>query len=278
MSKSYGVVGRMASQSSAERHVERIRLLGYSVVEGGLALSVLAALPAQIDALLERQAHEAGGRERLRDVGDQGTARCCLAYDDAFVPIATDPAVLAICQLLLGDYFVLMQQNAVINAPEQAHTQHVYHRDLPYQHFTSSRPLAIGALFCADSFTTENGATIVIPASHKVEAFPSGPSIDEVEQVVEAPAGSVHRVRRDDVPPCRHESLGSTATSGESRLHAAVHRPADLDPRHARGALLRRSGDGTPVRIRHRTGDIGGTMAGSTQVASSRQVRLTDAR
>lgn len=190
MSKSYGVVGRMASQSSTEQHVERIRLLGYSVVEGGHSVSVLAALPAQIDALLERQAHEAGGRERLRDVGDQGTARCCLAYDDAFVPIAIDPAVLAVCRLLLGDYFVLMQQNAVINAPEQAHSQRAYHRDLPYQHFTSSRPLAISALFCADAFTTENGATIVIPASHKVEAFPSGPLIDEVEQVVEAPAGS----------------------------------------------------------------------------------------
>ena len=33
------------------------------------------------------------------------------------------------------------------------HTQLAYHRDLPYQHFVSSRPLAISALFCIDPFT-----------------------------------------------------------------------------------------------------------------------------
>lgn len=190
MSESYGIVDRTRSQTSAEQHAERIRLLGYSIVEGELAQSQVDAMPGQIDALLERQAGEAGGWDRLRDIGDQGTARCCLAYDGAFVPLATNPAILAICRLLLGDYFVLMQQNAVINAPEQVHTQRAYHRDLPYQHFTSSRPLAISALFCADPFTMENGATHLIPGSHKVEEFPSEPLIDQVEEVVEAAAGS----------------------------------------------------------------------------------------
>jgi ectoine hydroxylase-related dioxygenase (phytanoyl-CoA dioxygenase family) len=76
-----------------------------------------------------------------------------------------------------------MQQNGVINPPRQPHAQVAYHRDLPYQHFVSSRPLAISALFCIDPFRPETGATTVLPASHRVEAFPS----DEVASLLDTP-------------------------------------------------------------------------------------------
>ena len=74
-------------------------------------------------------------------------------YDEAFLALAAHAGVLALCRELLGDYVILMQQNGVINPSGQAHTQLAYHRDLPYQHFVSSRPLAISALFCIDPFT-----------------------------------------------------------------------------------------------------------------------------
>tara|TARA_R110002096_G_scaffold207679_1_gene394079 strand:- start:163 stop:579 length:417 start_codon:yes stop_codon:yes gene_type:complete len=61
---------------------------------------------------------------------------------------------------------------------------------LPYQHFVSSRPLAINALFCIDEFTEFNGATNVIPCSHKSEAFPSDCYVNQHSYFVIAPAGS----------------------------------------------------------------------------------------
>jgi ectoine hydroxylase-related dioxygenase (phytanoyl-CoA dioxygenase family) len=85
---------------------------------------------------------------------------------------------------------VLMQQNGVINPPRQPHTQLAYHRDLPYQHFVSSRPLAVSALLCLDPFRLDNGATTVIPASHKVEAFPSAEVAAHLDTPVTAEAGS----------------------------------------------------------------------------------------
>lgn len=113
-----------------------------------------------------------------------------MAYDDTFVRLAAHPTVLALSRELVGDYIVLMQQNGVINPPKQEHTQLAYHRDLPYQHFTSSRPLSISVLFCIDPFTTETGATTMIPASHHVAAFPSDAALQAMDTQVIAEAGS----------------------------------------------------------------------------------------
>jgi ectoine hydroxylase-related dioxygenase (phytanoyl-CoA dioxygenase family) len=81
---------------------------------------------------------------------------------------------LEICRRLIADYVVLNQQNGVINPPHgQPYSQGKWHRDLPYQHFVSSRPLAVNAFFCLDPFTPGNGATMVLPASYRQESFPS---------------------------------------------------------------------------------------------------------
>ena len=84
-----------------------------------------------------------------------------------------------------------IKQNGIINPPNGIrYNQGAYHRDLPYQHFITSRPLAINALFCLDDFTLENGATYVVPGSHKQEAFPSYESVSELEMQITAPRGS----------------------------------------------------------------------------------------
>ena len=53
----------------------------------------------------------------------------------------------------------------------------------------SSRPLAISALFCIDPFTTETGATTVIPGSHRMEQFPSDAVAVELDTPVSADPG-----------------------------------------------------------------------------------------
>ena len=190
MTSSYGIVERAASGTDADQHAERIRVSGVSVVPGGYAPDEIAYLSRRIDALLVEQADRAGGIDILAEIGEHETLRCCLAHDEAFVRLASNPRVMDVCRQLLGDYIVLMQQNAIVNPPGRAHRQTACHRDLPYQHFVSSRPLAISALFCVDPFTRENGATIVLPGTHRIEQFPSETLAAEIEQPVEAPAGS----------------------------------------------------------------------------------------
>jgi len=190
MTSSYGIVERAASGTDADQHAERIRVSGVSVVPGGYSPDEVAYLSRRIDALLVEQAARAGGIETLAEIGEHETLRCCLVHDEAFVRLASNARVMDVCRQLLGDYIVLMQQNAIVNPPGRAHRQTACHRDLPYQHFVSSRPLAISALFCVDPFTRENGATIVLPGTHKIEQFPSETLAAEIEQPVEAPAGS----------------------------------------------------------------------------------------
>jgi ectoine hydroxylase-related dioxygenase (phytanoyl-CoA dioxygenase family) len=186
----YGIHERERSGDQVARHAEQIRLVGYTVVPSGLSAAQVEDLGVRLDAVLAQQVDEFGGAARLAAIGDALTARCVLAYDEAFLELATHPDVRALCRNLLGDYFVLMQQNGVINPPSETHQQQAYHRDLPYQHFVSSRPLAISVLFCIDPFRPDTGATTVLPASHRVEAFPSDETAAALDTSVGADAGS----------------------------------------------------------------------------------------
>jgi ectoine hydroxylase-related dioxygenase (phytanoyl-CoA dioxygenase family) len=187
--RSYGVNEQEVAAGDLAAHAERIRLAGYCVLAGALSAADTADLAARLDEVLRRQTEEFGS-ERLEQIGDGFTARCPLVHDAAFLTLATHPRLLALVRLLLGEYVVLMQQNGVINPPQEGHTQGAYHRDLPYQHFVSSRPLAISALFCIDPFRTETGATMVIPGSHHVERFPSPEVAASAEVSVNADAGA----------------------------------------------------------------------------------------
>jgi hypothetical protein len=47
---------------------------------------------------------------------------------------------------------VLHLQNGIINMPNEEHHQSSWHRDLPYQNWTSSEPLACNVFYCLDNF------------------------------------------------------------------------------------------------------------------------------
>jgi ectoine hydroxylase-related dioxygenase (phytanoyl-CoA dioxygenase family) len=98
---------------------------------------------------------------------------------------------MAVTRKLLGENFILMAQNAIINRPADEHYQVTWHRDLNYQHYVSSRPLAFSALYAVDNFTEETGGTWVIPATHKAEPFPSEDYVRRHGQQISAPAGSI---------------------------------------------------------------------------------------
>jgi hypothetical protein len=186
----YGIVERCAAASDVGRIAERIRLVGYAVMPGGFSGAEIGDLGTRLEHVMARQVEEFGGAERMAAIGDTLTARCPLAYDEAFLALAAHAGVLALCRELLGDYVLLMQQNGVINPSGERHAQMAYHRDLPYQHFVSSRPLAISALFCIDPFTAATGATTVIPGSHRMEQFPSGAVASELDTPMSAEPGS----------------------------------------------------------------------------------------
>jgi ectoine hydroxylase-related dioxygenase (phytanoyl-CoA dioxygenase family) len=185
-----GVSERAPAADEIDQHLEAVRLAGYTVVPSVMPEAALTGLRQALDQVYARQAAEFGGVAALASIDEADTIRAPLVDDPMFLDLAIAPKVLELCTRLLDGYVVLNQQNGIIAPPERPHHQMAWHRDLPYQHFTSSRPLAVAALFCLDAFTPTNGATLIVPGSHRMEAFPSAAALDRFGISVAAPAGS----------------------------------------------------------------------------------------
>jgi ectoine hydroxylase-related dioxygenase (phytanoyl-CoA dioxygenase family) len=175
----------------ADSYAEEITNIGYTVVKSGLPADELQTIRQKIDDAYEMQVREIGGEAVLQRINDADLVRCIIGYDDYFLKLAALPLVMAVTRKLLGENFVLMSQNAIINRPTGSHYQFTWHRDLNYQHYVSSRPLAVSALYAIDNFTAETGGTWLIPASHKSELFPSSDYVRRHRQQITAPAGSI---------------------------------------------------------------------------------------
>lgn len=185
----YGVKERFPDGTDVDRAIEELRLLGYAVVDGGYTEEQRQAFSTALDRAYERQC-EMHGRAALQEIDEHQTVRAPLSLDRLFLDLASNSKILAICDRLLSGFFTLNQQNGLINPARAArYNQAAYHRDLPYQHMVTSRPMALSALYCVDPFTTRNGATLVVPGSHKEERFPSDQTVRDIARVIEAPSG-----------------------------------------------------------------------------------------
>jgi hypothetical protein len=180
----------MSASSAVEEHLASLRIRGYTVMASGLDGAFLEELAAKIDAVYALQVEEIGGEEFLEAIGDKDIVRCLATYDEAFVKVACNEILVNAATCFLGSAFVLLQQNGIISRPENLNYQRRWHRDISYQHWTSSRPIALNALLCVDDFTETNGASLVLPGTHLVESFPTEKYVLENLVKVAAPAGS----------------------------------------------------------------------------------------
>jgi ectoine hydroxylase-related dioxygenase (phytanoyl-CoA dioxygenase family) len=189
--RTHGIKEVRQGESEVDLCVEEIENLGYCIIDSGLSDSNLRVLGQRIDQVYQTQLDELGGEDKLERINDAKVARCLIGYDDAFLGLAVHEKMHDVLKRLLGDYFILMSQNGIINQPTGVHYQITWHRDLNYQHFVSSRPVAMSALYCVDDFSEKTGGTHVLPGSHKVEAFPSKAYVEKHQRVIEAKAGSI---------------------------------------------------------------------------------------
>lgn len=185
----YGVLLKDTPTCELDDIAEQVRRLGYATLDSGFSEAELILLSEAFDRTRQIYARN-WGEEQLRSINEHNTIRAPLVHGDSiFVKLASNANLMALLSKLIGGKFVLNQQNGIINPPNESYNQAVWHRDLPYQHFISDTPLAINALYCVDDFTFENGATLVLPATHKTANFPSEVFIKRNAKYVEAKAG-----------------------------------------------------------------------------------------
>lgn len=187
---SYGILETHVAESSLELAIEQLKTLGYAVIDSGLTPLEIVELSNIFD-FTYKEYIERFGAETLGDLNEIHVIRAPLLFGNhRFIELALNRNLLEVINSLIKGRFILNQQNGIINPPQESYSQSKWHRDLPYQHFTSSRPLALNAVFCLDDFTSDNGATFVLPGSHKIESLPSEGFIKNNSIQIEAKVGS----------------------------------------------------------------------------------------
>lgn len=187
--KAYGILCQDSFNSDIDEAAEQIKRLGYSTLDSGYSTKQLNDISESFDRVHELYVSRFG-LEALKKRNEHNTLRAMLAHGHSvFLQLATNHNLLSALRKLIDGKFILNQQNGVINPAGESYNQGAWHRDLPYQHFVCSTPLAVNALFCVDDFTVDNGATFILPASHKTSSYPSKRYIDVNATQVEAKAG-----------------------------------------------------------------------------------------
>ena len=185
----YGVLQQDRFDTDIEEAVEQVRRLGYAILDSGCSALELRVISEAFESARANYIRR-WGENWLRVINEYHTMRTPLTHGGPeFLALATNGRLMSALKGLINGAFILNQQNGVINPPGETYNQAAWHRDLPYQHYVSSSPLAVNALFCVDEFTPENGSTFVLPATHKAVAFPSDQYVKANAVQVEAKAG-----------------------------------------------------------------------------------------
>lgn len=154
---------------------------GYVVVEGLLPPDEVAAIRADLQSVL---ASTPTGRNDFEGFATQ-RVYALFAKTRAFDGPATNPLLLGVLDEVLGHHQLSAPVGIQIGPGEKAQ---VLHRDDSI--YPLSRPHAevvLNTMWPFDDFTTENGATRLVPGSHRSDSSP-----DEAGAIVaEMPAGSV---------------------------------------------------------------------------------------
>jgi ectoine hydroxylase-related dioxygenase (phytanoyl-CoA dioxygenase family) len=188
--KSYGINQSTAELSEAERVLEELKIYGIATVQNFLPTAFCEKIAAETHRVYELQKKQFGEAELIK-INEKNLARMCLTESEAFADLACYQPAMDIVKKILGDYFLLNLQNAVINQPNEEHHQSSWHRDLPYQNFVSSVPLAINAFYCITEFSEKTGGTTFLPFSHQIERLPSLEYVQKHALQPDLAAGSV---------------------------------------------------------------------------------------
>ena len=186
----YGNFRQTQIQDDIGRYVEEISIRGFTIIPDLFSPTDLIQWRQKIDSIYDKQENDIG-REELISIQELDTCRAPLLYDFECIKLATQSIVLSLVKHFLVDWFILNLQNVTINRPGEMHHQSSWHRDIPYQNYVISRPLAINAILAIDDFSELTGGTQVIPFTHKTEVLPSDAYIEANRAVVSARAGSM---------------------------------------------------------------------------------------
>ena len=179
----YGVVKTTKKEGPFWLQIEQLRRQGYTVLSSDLPSEILGEISDKFNTASKQH------REIVLNKVEEQSIRTLFAFDQCFLRLAQNSRLMTVLSEIFDTKFMLNQQNGLVNPPNAKYSEARWHRDLPYQHFVSTKPLGISAVFCIDDFHSENGSTCVLPYSHLFEKFPSDEYVELHQLPITAHAG-----------------------------------------------------------------------------------------
>jgi ectoine hydroxylase-related dioxygenase (phytanoyl-CoA dioxygenase family) len=147
--------------ADAANRVSQLKADGFVVVPELLESSTLAEMRR---SLAESLASEPSGRNNFEGYRTQ-RIYSLVARGRVFEDLVTHPLVLSICDALLEENYLLTASQAIAIAPGE--TPQALHYDDAFYAIARPRPaVSISTIWAVDAFTSENGATQIVPGSH----------------------------------------------------------------------------------------------------------------
>jgi len=167
-------------------HGERLQRDGYTIVENAIA-------PALIDALndtLARLERALGAKPAQNGFEGRNTVRIynLLAHDPVFAQVPVHPAVLPIIEGVLDDGCLISSLSSIaIDPGESAQPIHADDQVIPLE--KPHAPVICNSMWALTDFTEANGATRLVPGSHRKPSPDYGGAYETI--AAEMPKGSV---------------------------------------------------------------------------------------
>lgn len=156
---------------------------GYAIVEEVLSPTEVANVRADLDPVLDATPHGRNAFEGLRSRRIYSVLAKTRALDGA----VTHPLLLDVAQRVLGHHQLSATVAIAIGPGEPAQAEH--HDDGIYPLPRPHAEVVLSTMWALDDFRPENGATVMLPGSHRWTDEQPTPS--SVRRRVVMPAGSV---------------------------------------------------------------------------------------
>lgn len=141
---------------------------GYCVIPGAITPEELGRLRDALDAVAAVERGE--GRAFIEYGGSNQRVWNLINKGQVFLDVIEQPLALELMRLVLGPTFLLSSLTANIAGPGGRRME--LHADQGYVPTPWPGPLVANLAWMLDDFTEDNGATIVVPGSHRRDQVP----------------------------------------------------------------------------------------------------------